>query len=81
MRTLKDLSMALRSVGILYLFYLHLMNSINVPLSVIVLISLGSISSALWCNDAGKNKNMIGKKFFNYAIGLVGITLIVKQYM
>ena len=66
MRTLKDLSMALRSVGILYLFYLHLMNSINVPLSVIVLISLGSISSALWCNDAGKNKNMIGKKFFNY---------------
>ena len=49
MLTVLDLSRALRVVGILYLFYLQYVNMVSIPMSVIVMISLGSLILAMCC--------------------------------
>jgi hypothetical protein len=77
---LKDASMALRVVGILYLFYLQYTNMVSIPMSVIVLITLGSLGTAMCCKLSHTN-SYIHAKFFNYAMALAGVLVILKEYM
>jgi hypothetical protein len=77
---LKDASMALRVVGILYLFYLQYTNMVSIPMSVIVLITLGSLGTAMCCKSSHTN-SYIHAKFFNYAMALAGVLVILKEYM
>jgi fatty acid desaturase len=81
MHVLKDLSMAVRSIGILYLFYLQFMNAVDIPLSVVVMIAFGSLGAAFWCQDDEKHKHYFGRKLLNYGVGFIGVALILKQYM
>lgn len=80
MLTLKDFSMALRVVGILYLFYLQYINMVNIPLSIVVLISLGSFGSGLTCK-AKNNDSYFHSSYYNYLIALGGAFIILKEYM
>ena len=77
---LKDLSMALRVIGILYLFYLQYTNMVSIPLSIVVLISLGSLGAAMSCK-LKHTDSYIHARVFNYAIALAGIVIVLKEYM
>ena len=77
---LKDISMALRLIGILYLFYLQYTNMVSIPLSIVVLISLGSLGAAMSCK-LKHTDSYIHARVFNYAIALAGIVIILKEYM
>ena len=68
---LKDISMALRVIGILYLFYLQYTNMVSIPLSVVVLISLGSLGAAMSCKLKHAD-SYVHTKLFNYLVALWG---------
>jgi hypothetical protein len=80
MLTLKNLSTALILFSILYLFYLKYVNRLNIPLSIIIMITVGSLLSAISCNTK-HDYAFFNPKIFNYIITLVGIVIIVKEYM
>lgn len=77
---LKDISMALRVIGILYLFYLQYSNMVSIPLSVVVLISLGSLGAAMSCK-LKHTDSYIHARVFNYAIALAGLVIILQEYI
>jgi hypothetical protein len=80
MLTLKNLSTALILFSILYIFYLKYVNRLNIPLSIIIMITVGSLLSAISCNTKHEYA-FFNPKIFNYIITLVGIVIIVKEYM
>ena len=80
MLTLKNMSTALILFSILYLFYLKYVNRLNIPLSIIIMITVGSLLSAISCNTKHEYA-FFNPKIFNYIITLVGIVIIVKEYM
>ena len=77
---LKDISMTLRVIGILYLFYLQYTNMVSIPLSIVVLISLGSLGAAMSCK-LKHTDSYIHARVFNYAIALAGLVIILQEYM
>lgn len=79
MHAVKDTFMLIRSIGILYLFYLQFTNNVSVPLLVTGLIAVGSLGGAMFCNDVGKH--FFGRKLLNYLVGIFGIVIVVKQSM
>jgi hypothetical protein len=80
MLTLKNLSTALILFSILYIFYLKYVNELNMPLSIIIMITVGSLLSAISCNTK-HDYAFFNPKIFNYIITLVGIVILVKEYM
>lgn len=80
MTNYKEFFMALRTIGILYLFYLQYTNSVSIPLSVILLITIGSFGLSIFCNNT-KTSQVINHKIYNYALSLAGLIIIVKQFM
>lgn len=80
MLILKNLSTALILFSILYLFYLKYVNRLNIPLSIIIMITVGSLLSAISCNTK-HDYAFFNPKIVNYIITLVGIVIIVKEYM
>jgi hypothetical protein len=79
MHVIKDTFMVIRSIGILYLFYLQFTHNVSVPLMVIGLIAIGSIGAAIFCTDVGRH--FFGRKLINYLIGILGIVIVVNQSM
>jgi hypothetical protein len=79
MHAIKDSFMLIRSIGILYLFYLQFTNNVSIPLLVTGLIAVGSLGGAIFCADVGKH--FFGRKLLNYIVGILGIVIIVKQNM
>lgn len=75
----KEFFMALRTIGILYLFYLQFTYSVNIPMSVILLLTVGSLGLAFFCKSKN-NSQVVNHNLYNYAISLGGIFLILKQY-
>lgn len=80
MLTVLDLSRALRVVGILYLFYLQYVNMVSIPMSVVVLISLGSLILAMCCK-LPHTGSYLHAKYYNYLIALAGVAIVLKEYM
>jgi hypothetical protein len=79
MMNYKEFFMALRTIGILYLFYLQFTYSVNIPMSVILLLTVGSLGLAFFCKSKN-NSQVVNHNLYNYAISLGGIFLILKQY-
>jgi hypothetical protein len=77
----KEFFMALRTIGILYLFYLQYTNSVSMPLSVILMITIGSFGVSFFCNKSTNTSQIINHKLYNYALSLAGLVIIVKQFM
>ena len=76
----KEFFMALRTIGILYLFYLQYTNHVSIPLSVILMITIGSFGLSIFCNKT-KTSQVINHKLYNYALSLAGLIIIVKLFM
>ena len=81
MLSLKDVSMGIKVVGILYLFYLQYIHSVNIPMSVIVLITLGSIGAAMFRKSKINNGYIRYTYYKNYVVALAGLVVILKEYM
>jgi hypothetical protein len=79
MTNYKEFFMALRTIGILYLFYLQFTYSVNIPMSVILILTVGSLGLALFCKSKNTSQ-VVNHSLYNYAISLAGIFLILKQY-
>ena len=80
MFTAKDFSTALVLFSILYIFYLTYLNRLNLPISIVVMLTIGSLLSAASCNMKHAYA-FFNPKVFNYIITIVGIVIIVRQYM
>lgn len=80
MFTVYDFSTALVLFSILYLFYLHYIHSLNVPNSIIIMLTIGSLLSAASCTMKHAYP-FFNPKVFNYIITIFGIVIIVRQYM
>lgn len=79
MTNYKECFMALRTIGILYLFYLQFTHSVNIPMSVILLLTVGSLGLAFFCKSKNTSQ-IVNHSLYNYAISLAGIFIILKQY-
>jgi hypothetical protein len=77
----KEFFMALRTIGILYLFYLQYTNMVSIPLSVILMITIGSFGLSIFCNKSTNTSQVINHKLYNYALSLAGLVILVKQFM
>ena len=74
------LFMALRTIGILYLFYLQYTNHVSIPLSVILMITIGSLGLSVLCKSRNTSQ-IVNHKLYNYVVSLAGLIIIVKQFM
>ena len=74
MTNYKECFMALRTIGILYLFYLQFTHSVNIPMSVILLLTVGSLGLAFFCKSKNTSQ-IVNHNLYNYAISLAGILI------
>ena len=49
-------------------------------MSIVVLIALGSLGSALACKSK-MNEGYFYHRYYNYAVALAGVVVIMKEYM
>ena len=77
---LKDFGIIIRTIGIIYLFILLIDNRVTVPLSIVVLVTVGYLCSAISCTAKLFSPSMKHHKIVNYFIALLGIIIIVKPY-
>ena len=80
MFTPKDFSTALVLFSILYIFYLTYLNVLNLPISIVVMLTIGSLLSAASCTMKHAYA-FLNPKVVNYIITIFGIVIIVRQYM
>ena len=80
MFTTKNFSTALVLFSILYIFYLRYLNRLNLPISIIVMLTIGSLLSAASCTMKHAYP-FFNPKVVNYIITLFGIVIVVKEYM
>lgn len=80
MFTAKNFSTALVLFSILYIFYLTYLNVLNLPISIVVMLTIGSLLSAASCTMKHAYP-FFNPKVFNYIITIFGIVIIVRQYM
>ena len=80
MMKLKDFAIVIRTIGIIYLFVLLITTNLSIPLSVIIMITIGYLCSAISCSAKLFSPSVKHHKIVNYFIALMGIVVIVKQY-
>lgn len=80
MFTPKNFSTALVLFSILYIFYLTYLNILNLPISIVVMLTIGSLLSAASCSMKHAYP-FFNPKVFNYIITIFGIVIIVRRYM
>ena len=69
----------LKTLGILYIFYLDYCKKINLPLSAIVLLVLGSFGMSA-VGSSSNEYPVFNYHYHNFITGLVGSFLIIKKY-
>ncbi len=80
MMKLKEFAIVIRTIGIIYLFVLLITTNLSIPLSVIIMITIGYLCSAISCSAKLFSPSIKHHKLVNYFIALMGIVVIVKQY-
>ena len=78
---LKDFGILIRTIGFVYLFILLVIGSVKIPLSVVILITIGYLSSAISCKEKLFAVSIQHHKLVNYFIGFLGIIVITKHFM
>ena len=81
MMRLKDFGMVVRTTGIIYLLLLSVNNVVHIPISVIILITIGNLCSAISCKEKLLSVSFKDHKIVNYFIALLGFIIITKHYM
>lgn len=77
---LKDFGMVVRTTGFVYLFILLVVGSVKIPISVVVLITIGYLCSAISCNEKLFAVSIQHHKLVNYIIAFLGIIVIMRHY-
>ena len=76
---LKDFGMVVRTTGIIYLLLLSVNDVVHIPLSVVILITIGYLSSAISCKEKLLSPSFEHHKLVSYFIAFLGI-IIMKHY-
>ena len=77
---LKDFGILIRTIGFVYLFILLAIGSAKIPLSVVILITIGYFSSAISCKEKLFAVSIHHHKLVNYIIAFLGVIIITKHY-
>jgi len=80
MMKLKEFAIVIRTIGIIYLFVLLITTNLSIPLSIIIMITIGYLCSAISCSAKLFSPSIKHHKLVNYFIALMGIVVIVKHY-
>ena len=77
---LKDFGLVVRTTGIIYLLLLSVNDVVYIPLSVVILITIGYLSSAISCKEKLFAVSIHHHKLVNYIIAFLGVIIITKHY-
>jgi hypothetical protein len=77
---LKDFGMVVRTTGIIYLLLLLVNDTVHIPISVIILITIGNLSTAISCKEKLLSPSFEHHKLVSYFIAFLGIIGIMKHY-
>ena len=80
MMKLKEFAIVIRTIGIIYLFVLLITTNLTIPVYIIVMITVGYLSSAISCTAKLFSPSIKHHKIVNYFIAFMGIIVIAKQY-
>jgi hypothetical protein len=75
----KEAFMAMRTLGILHIFYLQYTNIVHLPFSAIFLLTVGSLGLA-WSINRDNDYNNLYHKIYNYSVFIAGMFVIIKKY-
>jgi hypothetical protein len=75
----KEAFMAMRTLGILHIFYLQYTNIVHLPISTIFLLTVGSLGLA-WSINRDNDYNNLYHKIYNYSVFIAGMFVIIKKY-
>ncbi len=76
---LKEFGIIIRTIGIICLFLFMINNVVQIPLSIVIMISIGYLSSAISCSDKLFHPSVKHHKIVNYFIALLGFIFIIKN--
>jgi hypothetical protein len=78
---LKDFGILIRTIGFVYLFILLVIGSVKIPISIVILLTIGYLCSAVSCTEKLFAVSIQHHKLVNYFIGFLGIIVITKHFM
>jgi hypothetical protein len=77
---LKEFGIIIRTIGIICLFLFIIMNSVvSIPLPIVIMISVGYLSSAISCSANLFHPSIKHHKIVNYFIALLGFIFIMNE--
>ena len=77
---LKDFAIFIRTIGFVYLFILLVIGSVNIPISIVILLTIGCLCSAISCTEKLFAVSIHHHKLVNYIIAFLGVIIITKHY-
>jgi cellulose synthase/poly-beta-1,6-N-acetylglucosamine synthase-like glycosyltransferase len=77
---LKDFGLVVRTTGIIYLLLLSANDVVYIPLSVVILITIGYLSTAISCKEKLLSPSFEHHKLVSYFIAFLGVIIITKHY-
>jgi hypothetical protein len=80
MMKLKDFGLVVRTTGIIYLLLLLINDAVHIPISVIILITIGNLSTAISCKEKLLSPSFEHHKLVSYFIAFLGFIIIAKHY-
>lgn len=75
----KEFFMLVRTLGILHIFYLQYNHMIYLPISVILLLTVGSLGLALF-SKSSNDSNVLNHKLYNYSVFIAGMFVMWDKY-
>ena len=79
MMKLKEFAIIIRTIGIIILFALLVMDVVKIPFFIIVMITVGYLCSAISCIAPLFSPSVEHHKIVNYFIASLGIIVIAKH--
>ena len=76
----KEFFMLVRTLGILHIFYLQYNHMVFLPISVILLLTIGSLGLALF-SKSRDDTNIVNHKLYNYSVFIAGMFLMWDKYV
>jgi len=77
---LEDFGMVVGTIGIIYLLLLSVNDIVYVPLSVVILITIGNLCCAIPCKAKLLSLSFEHHALVNYFIAFLGFIIIIKNY-
>jgi hypothetical protein len=78
---LKDFGILIRTIGFVYLFILLAAGSVKIPISIVILLTIGYLCSAISCKEKLFSVSIKHHKLVNYTIAILGIIVVTKHFV